>query len=130
VRVYRYQDAGGGGLVSAKYVYYAERWAAVNQRTALEVAAGGAGAENIHAVIDFSLEVDLVRYNDLLVVDNVDTGDRYYVRGRTQHPNLGALLVTCERVKREQYLKLNLAEAANIADGSVDNAYEPSVVES
>lgn len=130
VRIYRYEDAGGGGFPSAKYTFSSERWAAVNQRSALEVAAApGTGGENIHGVIDFAPLTD-VRYNDLLIDGSVDTGDRYYARGITQHRNPDAMLVTVERVKREQYLKLNIAEAENIADGSVSQAYDPSVVES
>ena len=126
VRIYRYENSGGQGLVSARYVFSTERWASIVQVAATKQIVGIAPNEKISAVMDFDPAVD-VQQNDLLV----EGSDKYFVRGRREQRTPPALLVGAELITEEVFQALTVEDDDWTPPVDVDDAtYSTSVVES
>lgn len=115
VKIYRHEDSGGQGLVSARYVFSSERWALLVERSAHKAIVGAAPNEKIDAAFDFDPAVS-VEQNDLLVEGSA----KFFCRGRTVQRNPPALVVFAERISEEVYQSLTIADAS----------YSTSIVES
>lgn len=124
VRIYGYENSGTAGMVSARYVFRAERWACVSQRGARKEIIGTAPVSKVDAVVDFDPNVD-VRPDDLLV----DGTERFFARGITLQRIPPARLVNAERIVEEVFTALEVVDPT--AEDRLDDAtLVDSVVES